>query len=158
MENINKQILKMNLEQERENTNMNTTTIKILEIKKAEIRERQADKSKYARITFLGKDKNDLDINIKSSMSVEQFKELSKAMVATYDKENDTISVKQSLSLEVDLTQKTKGDKPKSVFKQVVAEYQGFPVNYWDMNVLVLINNKIVSPSKFIINNAELFA
>lgn len=134
---------------------MNTTTLKILGIKKAEAREKTTDTTKYVRATFNAKDENDLDIVIKSTMSVEQFKELGKAMNATYDKITDTIEVSTQLTLTVDLNAKTK--KGKLLFEVVNGEYNGYKVNYINLNVLAFINNKIVSPSKFKVNSSELF-
>lgn len=104
---------------------------------------------KYLRVKFKGVfNNNDNDFkeeNVICSMSIEQWEQIKQVMKVFY--ENDNIITKNPILLKFDPLAKTNTTPPKLLLKNFNGTHKGYPYDFWEMNVGVLIQNGVVEKS-----------
>lgn len=136
--------------------------IELISIKNADIRdyknENNDKKREYVRLTFNAVDKeNDLDIIVKTSLSLNQWDDLVKAMNIEYNSLIEEMTTGNKLTLEVNTKEMTKSNNPKLLWDEKKGSYKGIHYNYFEMNVGVLIINKIVLKENYKKDLSKLF-
>lgn len=126
---------------------MEEITIKLVEVEDAQIRQSK-EGNEYIRVTFKAKNEKQEEICVKTSVSINQWQSLSELMdVQIID--DETIITKNPIEVTFDGTGKTNSKKPKRLFKQEIDTYEGYDYNYFELQPVVLIMNKIIERENF---------
>lgn len=124
-------------------------SLKLLKVIDAEEKTSSKDTKTYIRVKFSGifnekfNEFNEVDeSDIRCSMSMEQWNDLKNCMKLSF--ENDKIITKNPIFIKFDPLGKTTSKNPKLLIKREKATLNGYPYDYWELNVGVLIQNEIV--------------
>lgn len=121
------------------------------------VEKRTLDGREYVRVAFNAFDENEVDVIVKISMSINQWKELKNYMIIKYDSLLEEITSRKSILLEFNSDDKTTSKKPKLIMEHKIGAYNGYAFNYYELNVGLLITHNIVSPEKFKKDYGKLF-
>jgi hypothetical protein len=125
-------------------------------------KEARKEGDKAVRIVFLATDENDVDLEVRTSLTVSQAKELKAALGIEYIEHEDEYDMPKPFLIEIDETEiiETRFDGrkyQKPMWEHKTGKFKGYNFDYYQVHKKAFLDAGVITKAKIVVERSSIF-